>query len=127
MSQPQICSHTPLPWEGKPHITDETTRCNCTTWGEETYMGGVLSVEVNNGIKLISEGGNDAPPFEEAKANAIFVDRAIHSFYPFIESLSDILSRFRSCIAQGNGEIEGDKEAIACAEAILAEVKGGVI
>ena len=34
-------------------------------------------------------------------------------------SLKDVLSRFRSCIAQGNGEIEGDKEAIARAEGLL--------
>jgi hypothetical protein len=35
-------------------------------------------------------------------------------------SLCDILSRFKSCIAQGNGEIEGDKETIAEAEKLLA-------
>jgi hypothetical protein len=35
-------------------------------------------------------------------------------------SLRDILSRFKSCIAQGNGEIEGDKEAIAEAEKLSA-------
>ena len=39
------------------------------------------------------------------------------------ESLKDILSRFRSCIAQGNGEIEGDKEAIARAEMLLVRNK----
>lgn len=34
--------------------------------------------------------------------------------------LQDILSRFKSCIGGGNGEIEGDKEAIAEAEAAIA-------
>jgi hypothetical protein len=41
------------------------------------------------------------------------------------DCLKDVLSRFRSCIAQSNGEIEGDKDAIARAEAIIAKVKGG--
>jgi hypothetical protein len=42
-------------------------------------------------------------------------------------SLSDILSRFKSCIGAG-GRIEGDKEAIKAAEALLAKRKseGGV-
>jgi hypothetical protein len=39
--------------------------------------------------------------------------------------LGDVLSRFRSCIAGGNGEIEGDKEAIERADSILSRVKGG--
>lgn len=86
----QITDHTPLPWECKPHIMDDSTTCNCTTWCESGYAGGVLSVEKSNGIPLVSEGGNDAPPFEEAKANAIFVDRAIHSFYPMLEALQKI-------------------------------------
>jgi len=34
-------------------------------------------------------------------------------------SLKDVLSRFRSCIAQGNGEIDGDREAIVRAETLL--------
>ena len=41
-----------------------------------------------------------------------------------VQSLKDVLSRFRSCIAGGNGEIEGDREAIAQAEALLVKAKG---
>ena len=37
-----------------------------------------------------------------------------------LESLRDVLSRFRSCIAGGNGEIEGDREAIERANALIA-------
>ena len=37
-----------------------------------------------------------------------------------LESLRDVLSRFRSCIAGGNGEIEGDREAIERANAVIA-------
>jgi hypothetical protein len=42
-------------------------------------------------------------------------------------SLRDILSRFCSCIAQGNGEIEGDREAIAHADSLLTKVGGTVL
>lgn len=85
----QITKHTPLPWDGKPHIMDDSYSCNCTSWCEIGHAGGVLSVEVNNGIESISEGDNDAPAFEEAKANAIFVDKAIHSYYPLLEAIKD--------------------------------------
>jgi len=37
-----------------------------------------------------------------------------------LDSLRDVLSRFRSCIAGGNGEIEGDREAIERANALIA-------
>jgi hypothetical protein len=41
-----------------------------------------------------------------------------------VASLKDILSRFESCIGGGNGEIEGDKEAIAVAKEALAKTDG---
>lgn len=85
-----MAKHTPLPWEGKPHIMDGKHPCECTSWCEESYAGGILSIHVHNGIESLSEGGNDAPPLEEAKANAEFVDKAIHSYYPMLEALQKI-------------------------------------
>jgi hypothetical protein len=41
-----------------------------------------------------------------------------------LSSLRDMLSRFRSCIAGGNGEIEGDKEAIEKALMLLSSCSG---
>jgi hypothetical protein len=40
-----------------------------------------------------------------------------------VESLNDVLSRFHSCIADGNGKIAGDEKAMARAGAILDKVK----
>ncbi len=85
-----MTEHTPLPWLGKPHLIDDSTSCNCTSWCEETYAGGILTINVNNGISSISEGGNDAPPLDVAKANAMFVDKAIHQHYPLMEALADL-------------------------------------
>jgi hypothetical protein len=36
-------------------------------------------------------------------------------------SLADILARFESCIADGNGEIPGDRESIEQARALLSK------
>lgn len=114
----QVSSHTVLPWECKPHIMDSSHKCNCTSWCEEFYAGGILSVHVSNGIPLVSEGGNDAPPFEEAKANAIFIDRAIHAFYPMFEALS-------FCIKSDGSECLGDHPAqLAKARAAIAKALG---
>jgi len=41
-----------------------------------------------------------------------------------VESLKDVVSRFHSCIADGNGNIAGDEEAMTKAGRILDKVKG---
>ena len=61
-------SHTPEPWR-KPHICDATHSCECRSILSERYAGSIAEITVDNGL-LISEGGNDAPPREEAAANA---------------------------------------------------------
>lgn len=38
-------------------------------------------------------------------------------------ALEDMKSRFESCIEGGNGELDGDREAIAQAEAVLLKAK----
>ncbi|MBV9506230.1 MAG: hypothetical protein JO323_14615 [Acidobacteriia bacterium] len=60
----------------------------------------------------------------ESGANFVRAGKGIHAdeVAALAESLTDILGRFRSCIAQGNGEIEGDREAIAKADTILASL-----
>lgn len=51
------------------HLCDDTHSCNCASILSETgIFGAVASVHVNNGLS-ISDGGNDAPSEEEAKAN----------------------------------------------------------
>lgn len=50
------------------HLCDLDHPCDCPHIFCGQYMGGIGSVTVNNG-KLISEGGNDAPDIDEARAN----------------------------------------------------------
>ena len=66
---------TPGPWE-PPHLSDDSTPCNCRSIVEGEYAGGIATVHVDNGIALISEGGNDCPPLEEAKANGLLIAAA---------------------------------------------------
>ena len=56
------------PWDG-PHLSDDSTTCNCTSIVNGGYAGAIAYVGVDNGIVSIGEGGNDCPPLEEAKAN----------------------------------------------------------
>lgn len=66
---------TPGPWY-PPHLCDDTTTCNCRSIIDGGYAGGIASVHVHNGIALVSEGGNDAPPLNEAKANGRLIAAA---------------------------------------------------
>ena len=52
--------------------------------------------------------------------------RMLRASESLLSCLKDILSRFRSCIGGGNGQIEGDDEAICSAEAAIAMTAGGV-
>lgn len=63
-----------------PHLSDDSTTCNCRYVLSEGYGGSICDVNVNNGLR-ISEGGNDAPPLEEAKANGAWI-AAAHNAFP---------------------------------------------
>jgi len=54
------------------HLTRDDLKCDCAYILSEGRLGGVLEVYIDN-EKPISEGGNDAPPREEAKANLALV------------------------------------------------------
>lgn len=51
-----------------PHLSREGVSCNCANILDDNYCGGIAEIMVSNG-KPVSEGGNDCPPLEEAKAN----------------------------------------------------------
>lgn len=53
-------------------IVDDTSTCNCRSICDEGYAGGIATVHLGNGLP-IGEGGNDAPPLEEAKANCAYI------------------------------------------------------
>lgn len=59
------------------HLGSEST-CQCPyVVGEFGPLGAIATININDG-KLISEGGNDSPPLEEAKANARRISRLPH-------------------------------------------------
>lgn len=55
------------PWHAG-HLGSDST-CQCQYVVSEGYFGAIAAVHVNNGIASIADGGNDAPPREEAIAN----------------------------------------------------------
>lgn len=56
------------------HLGSDST-CQCRSIVDDgTYMGAIASVHVGNGLP-IGEGGNDAPPAEEAAANMRHIAR----------------------------------------------------
>lgn len=59
--------HTPGPWH--PGHLGSDSSCQCRSVVDEGYAGGVCTIHVNNGIKSIADGGNDAPPRDQAVAN----------------------------------------------------------
>lgn len=66
--------HTPGPWS-TPHLACEDVKCDCAYVLSEGYAGAICTIEVGDG-KRVSDGGNDCPPLEEAKANARLIAAA---------------------------------------------------
>lgn len=65
---------TPGPWY-VPHFADDTVACDCKSIVSECYAGAICTIAIDNGLR-IEDGGNDAPPIEEAKANARLIAAA---------------------------------------------------
>ena len=76
--------HSSGPWYTG-HLCRDDHSCNCPYIFNEEYMGGIAEVYVNNG-KKIGDGGNDAPPLEEAKANQRLISAA-PKMYAFLVEL----------------------------------------
>lgn len=62
---------TPGQWYPGHLGTDSTCQCRSIV-DEGIYMGAIATVHVDNGLP-IGEGGNDAPPAEEAAANMRYI------------------------------------------------------
>lgn len=82
MAAPKFTSGPWLPG----HMVDDTSSCNCRYVLAESYCGAVCTVEIDNGLR-VGDGGNDAPPLEEAKANAHLIAAAPELFYALVEVL----------------------------------------
>jgi hypothetical protein len=61
------------------HFANRDHKCDCRYILSEQYHGSIAIISVNNG-KLVSDGGNDAPPLEEARANAHLIAAAPELF-----------------------------------------------
>lgn len=89
---------TPGPWE-VPHLSRDDVTCNCTGVLSGGYLGGICSISVNNGIPMVSEGGNDAPPLREAKANGLLIaacnPSASKELLAYVEGLERDAARYR--------------------------------
>lgn len=123
--------HTPGPWL-VPHMARDDHPCNCKSILAEGYMGAIATIQVDNG-KSISEGGNDSPPLEEAKANAHLIAAApdllktLQDFDAYASSGpwydgSPFEAEVRAVIAKAMGENELSRGAsVDATEGILEE------
>jgi hypothetical protein len=80
---------TPGPWSATNHFADDSMSCNCAYVLSEGYAGGICKVAVDNG-KAIGDGGNDAPPKDEAAANARLI-AAAPELYAELEHARELL------------------------------------
>ena len=76
-----------------PHLSDDSTTCNCSYVLNEGYCGYICEVGVDNG-KKIADGGNDCPPLEEAKRNGIFIAHAKEDIEFLLEEVSRLRKEF---------------------------------
>lgn len=103
---------TPGPWLSG-HLGSDS-KCQCQSILAEGYMGCIATVEVDNG-RPVSDGGNDAPPLEEAVANMHLI------------AASPMLYRYLAEVRKWMDTDEfGPWEAAFCAEidAVLAKARG---
>jgi len=78
----RLAKATPGEWIAG-HLADDDHPCNCdSVVSDSGLMGGICTVSYDNGLP-ISEGGNDCPPLDEAKANLLFIAHA-HQDIPWL-------------------------------------------
>lgn len=102
--------HTPAPWEVRQAPSVNSRDYDIFQAGVSPSAGKIARVPGREGREQISI------------ANA----RLIAAAPELLEALKDILDRFKSCIAGGNGELDDDAPAIKKANAAIAKAKGGV-
>lgn len=100
-------AHSPLPWHVG-HLADDAHSCNCDCIGNEHGVGGIARILVNNGLK-IADGGNEAPPLEEAKDNMLYIVKSVNAYPELMKALNIFLGhdeRFQ--VAVGGNPIAVD-------------------
>ena len=51
------------------------SKCQCKYIFAEGYCGAIADIRVSSGLPVSEEGGDDDPPIEEARANALLIAR----------------------------------------------------
>lgn len=104
--------HTPGPWS-VPHFADDSKVCNCHSVLSEGYAGAICIIVSSNGLS-VGDGGNDAPPLDEAKANARLIAAA--------PDLLDALQSARKwLVINDDSRCQSDLKAV---EATIAKAEG---
>lgn len=70
-----MSAHTPGPWHTGCFVDPESA-CQCRSILAETMCGSVCQISLHNGIETVTDGSNDCPPLEEARANARLIAAA---------------------------------------------------
>ncbi len=87
-------------------------KCQCRTIVDEGHAGGVATVHVDNGISSIADGGNDAPPLEQAIANMHLI-AAAPELYTALAAVvavadrdTDVFKTAKAALAKARGETQ---------------------
>ncbi len=92
--------------------------CKCRSILDQSYPGGIATVHLDNGVKMISEGGNCCPPLEECIANSHLISAA-PELYEALEHCETVMM-----IVEPRSHKAEYLEALHKARAILAKARG---
>lgn len=109
---------TPGPWHPG-HLGSDST-CQCTSVVADGYFGSICQVSRNNG-KAVGDGGNDAPPRDEAIANMHLIAAAPD----LLEALKHLSSVYENIwVKMSDGEMAIVRGAWDVAEAAISKAEG---
>lgn len=82
-------------------FADPNSKCQCKYIFSEGYNGSIATISVDNG-KMITDGGNDCPRIDEARANGRYIaaanPTAILALLDEVEALRALLTEIVSCV-----------------------------
>ena len=70
------------------HLADDTHTCDCAYIFDDGHAGGIAQVLINNGLP-VSEGGNDAPQKDLAKAYLRLLVAAANALPELLDMLEE--------------------------------------
>lgn len=109
--------HTPGPWH--PGHLGSDGKCQCANVVDEGYAGGICTIHVGNG-KPIGEGGNDAPPRDQAIANMHLIAAAPAMLEALVEAREQI-----AILQDRLGIKDTGHGTLSIIDAALTSIKGG--